>query len=1228
MERTSDAHLTRNEIDWLLASQIGAGPMLSLAPGESVRKHLTACTECRQRLQQHETFMRRLRAREESNERVRTPQCPPDEVWAQLAAGLSSPEISDGLLAHAARCGHCGTLLRESTEDLAGDLKPEEQNLLATMASAQPEGRKQMAARLSEASRAADRSIPLVSHPGPAPRAGVRMRWAYASAAALVLGVAAWLFLLWQHAGSPAQLLASAYSEQRTLEPRIPLARFGPMRLERGGPGVSRMNTPPALSEAEARISRQLNTNPDDPEWLALRARADLLDWNYESAMRSAYRTLEQWPDSLPVLIDLATAYFERAEKEQRPIDYGTAAELLGKVLAKSPGDAVALFNRAITYEKLSAYHEALADWEHYLKIDPKSGWAEEARRRRAAVAKLLREREGRSLPRADASGFIELASQNPEVAAAQVEYYLEEAVAKWLPDAFPAAPAARPGAKAGTALVTLSKALVSGHEDHWLQDILAVTPSPAFAKATASLAKAVSANAEGDFANGQEEAVQAEHGFERAGSAPGVFRAKLERIYALDRSGQAQQCLDAAEALLPRLAGRRYSWLFVRLHLELAGCAGSVGQKGMQHRAMETALLLAGPSGYRALQLRVLAYASDIESYNGNRRKAWALDLEGLKLFWAASYPSMPAYQFYTEMAMSAENAGQRNLALAMNREAVRAISSSRNHTAEALAWFELGKAATMAGALAEAREALGSADRLIGRLPDDPAFDIYRMECQIGLATVALRDGRTQEALASLRQARERLGHTQNYFMISDYFGALSEAYELFGRDGDAASAARSRVAVAELALASLRGERERQIWNREMAGSYYRMVETQWRLHNDPQSALEIWEWYRGAAVRAGSSRSGPLDLVSIEAHPALPPLGEAKELTSQLTNQTVVSYAVLPHGLAIWVADNRGISSQRVHVGADDLRLLVSRLRTYCSEPGSDLAKLRETARHLYDLLILPVASQLSRDRLLLIELDSTLSPIPMQALVDANGEYLGAKFAIAIFPGTSYLRRLRAMRPITSEDRVLVVGSPALSGNWASSFRPLPEATDEAREIAAKFKNVRLLTGRRASSDAVERELPGVAVFHYAGHSISNAERVGLLLAADGSRAEGSALRDGPPVLEASSFDNSRVGRCVLAVFSACATEGVERDGAGDPESLVRVFLEAGVPQVMASRWNVDSRATAAFMNAFYDHLLGGQPAAAAARTAASDIRKQPDNAHPYYWAAFSVYGRS
>jgi CHAT domain-containing protein/cytochrome c-type biogenesis protein CcmH/NrfG len=1224
--RSSNAHLTMDEIDWLLTLRAGAEPTFALQPEDpdEVQAHLTACAECRQTLQQHESFGRRLAALKEVNEPVRTPQCPPDGAWAQLAAGLSAPEISDGLLAHAAHCDHCGALLREVSEGLASDLRPEEENMVAALLSSQPGGRKRLAQRLSQVSAKVRYQVALVTPPSRAAR--LRPRWIYAAAAAVMLTVMASWFFFWQRAGSPAQLLASAYGELRTLEPRIPLARYGPMRVERGLSGGSRMNAPPSLSEAEAKISRKLQANPDDAEWLALKARADLLDWSYESSIRAATRALEQRPDSPSVLIDLATAHFERAEKEQRALDYGTAVELLGTVLAKNPDNLVAVFNRAITYEKLSLYHEALADWEHYLKADPTGNWADEARGKRDAVAKLLRERENHSLIQADPAHFMELAARDPEIVSERVEVYLDQAVMKWLPDAFPLASSGPPGAQARTALPVLAKLSTSRHGDQWLEDLLSTTPSPAFAKAVASLAGAVNADAEGDWAHGQEDAAAAERWFQSAGSAAGVFRARLERLYALDRAGQGQSCLDGTRSLMPQLAGHRYPWLLARLQLRLAACLDSLGKQGDRHLVLEQTRSLVESAGYPDLRIQVLARAAAFETMKGNRRKAWALDVQGLKLFWGASYPPVAAYRFYADMAIAAENSGQWKLAVALNREAAHAISSTRNRTAEALAWFELGKAATMAGVLPEARQALALADRSFSQLPDDRALDFYRAECDIGFATIAMRDGRTEQALARLKQARMRLAHIQNYFMISDYFRALSEARQRAGREDGAELATRSQVAVAELALGSLRGERERQVWNREMAEGYYRMIETRWDLHNDPEGALEIWEWYRGASLRARAADAGPLEFLSIEARPVLPPLHAVKELAGTLATQTVLSYAVLPRGVAIWIADDRGISGTLVRVSRDELRLLISRFYAYCSDPASDSVELRRLARRLYDLLILPVESRLATDRLLLVELDSSLSSMPIQALMDSHGEYLGSKFAIADFPGIAYLRHLRPVIGITGGDRALVIGSPTMSGAWSSSLPPLPDAAAEAEGIASKFHNGLLLTGKLVTAAAVKRELPGVVVFHYAGHSTSNAERVGLSMA-DASGGETSDLSDNPPVLEAASFDNSRIPRCSLAVFSACETEGVERDGTGDPESLVRVFLNAGVPQVVASRWNVDSNATALFMNAFYDRLLHGQPAAVAIRAIASDIRKQPAGAHPYYWAAFSLYGR-
>jgi CHAT domain-containing protein len=76
----------------------------------------------------------------------------------------------------------------------------------------------------------------------------------------------------------------------------------------------------------------------------------------------------------------------------------------------------------------------------------------------------------------------------------------------------------------------------------------------------------------------------------------------------------------------------------------------------------------------------------------------------------------------------------------------------------------------------------------------------------------------------------------------------------------------------------------------------------------------------------------------------------------------------------------------------------------------------------------------------------------------------------------------------------------------------------------------------------------------------------------------------------------------------------------------DADSLARAFLLAGVPEVVASRWDADSSATAALMDSFYRILLDGRSAPQALQAAAAELRRLPATSHPYYWAAFSAFG--
>jgi CHAT domain-containing protein len=59
---------------------------------------------------------------------------------------------------------------------------------------------------------------------------------------------------------------------------------------------------------------------------------------------------------------------------------------------------------------------------------------------------------------------------------------------------------------------------------------------------------------------------------------------------------------------------------------------------------------------------------------------------------------------------------------------------------------------------------------------------------------------------------------------------------------------------------------------------------------------------------------------------------------------------------------------------------------------------------------------------------------------------------------------------------------------------------------------------------------------------------------------------------------------------------------------------------------MASRWSIDGEATPALMEQFYDSIFGGASATIALRAASQKIRNTPGWEHPYYWAAFDVFG--
>ena len=354
----------------------------------------------------------------------------------------------------------------------------------------------------------------------------------FAAAAFVMVLVTGWLGVKAFRTPSADQLLAQAYTERRTLEVRIPGAKYAPMRVERGG--GSNFDKPESLLKAEALIGENLRTNPNDPTWLQAKARADLLDGNYESAIKTLQRALETQTGSPELLTDLGSAYFQRAESADRPIDYGNAIEELGKALAKTPDDPVALFNRALACERMFLFTQAVDDWQHYLRVDPTGPWADDARTRLAALQEKLKKHAERL-----AEPLLtpeEIAKAGPDHVTmrkkidARIEDYLNTAVTEWLPKAFPV-DQPKNGWYSRAALSILAKIASQKHDDQWLLNLLGARPSSVLSNSMRELALAAQANARGDADQAISHARDAQKQFRRAGNSAGALRSEFEYL-------------------------------------------------------------------------------------------------------------------------------------------------------------------------------------------------------------------------------------------------------------------------------------------------------------------------------------------------------------------------------------------------------------------------------------------------------------------------------------------------------------------------------------------------------------------------------------------------------------------------------------------------------------------------------------------------------------------------
>lgn len=336
-------------------------------------------------------------------------------------------------------------------------------------------------------------------------------------------------------------------------------------------------------------------------------------------------------------------------------------------------------------------------------------------------------------------------------------------------------------------------------------------------------------------------------------------------------------------------------------------------------------------------------------------------------------------------------------------------------------------------------------------------------------------------------------------------------------------------------------------------------------------------------------------------------------------------------------------------------------------------ANDSREVDRLAAGVWRSYVRPLESALGGVRHLVVVSSGALAGIPVECLLDAEGNPLLERFSVTYVPSASVFAWLReeatgaaSRRDGTSNAgrgspdpagagprrHALLVGDPpfrkehlgpvtaqlsdtpvsistlrsALAGNReALSLLPrLRWSRQEVASVAQLFEEPRVLLGENASEEA----LTGLArsgtlrqfdVVHLATHALVDVDRpersslifsqLGLADPLQAAHAD-TVIFDG--VITGRDIVRTWDLRADLVVLSACET-GLGREVSGEGfVGLAHALFQAGARSVVASLWKVDDEATAFLMETFYERWLAGASKRDALEQAKQALRSHVD----------------
>lgn len=1109
---------------------------------------------------------------------------------ADVAALVSAPEgdpAARAFLTHAAACDYCGPLVEAALAD--ADVRDEDRELLKTLQTGRPEWRTQMAWRFAAAAR------------GGAAR---RRRWPYALAAALAAAAALLLVVLVRQPRGPDAAIATR-TDRPELQELVAAVAGEPSRPVEGrlsggfpyGPPPTLQRGPseqasPRVRIAAAKLEEAARTS-DTPATRGAVGVGFVAVGDLDKAVDALEEVVQEQPANAHAQSDLSAAYLARAKWRDRPEDWPKALAAAERAIKANPKLAEPYFNRALALEGLHLDQEAIDAWTAYQGVDPSSRWTAEA-------AEHVRKLKARASAKAPPSNQDIRERIEDQLLAQWGEAVLagNDAAARQTLDEADAA--AQALAKAGgdtmarDEIAMIRRAIDGGR----MADI------KTFANAHVLYGRARREFLATQLRRASDLMTDAAKEFERVMSPLASWAPIYEGI-ALWVGGSADQAirqLQVADVSANAFAPTYYNLLgrFRWTHGVALGMGGHFDQQRDELR--DAADLYRRAAEFENFAATSTAVA-EAEWLLGESADAWRFELEALSTLPALRVSTRRNVVLFFGATLSI-NEDLPEVALHFQNALILSLDAERQNVGRPDAYLRRARVLERLNDHQAALADLAHAEETIGVVEDSGLRARTTAELNKVRSELAVKSSPT----AALTTLNDAIG----YFRVA---GPTTQLSELLVRRGKlfeslrdlehASSDFHEAIAAFERDRARLTRPQDRLQAFEQRRSAFRELARFESVLRHDSTEALRVAESGRARELveRLRGAGATPVDPTS--AHRRLP------------EDIAIVYYALLGDRVGVWVLTREAIEEFNRPISATDLQAMTRRMRRVIDR-GADLAETASVTGDFYRQLVAPALALAPSKSVIVFVPEGPLQTVPFAAMSEPEGHPLLASHVIGVAPSLTTFLAASARLTRSSLDDVMAIGDaqdPRRSGLPRLEF-----ADDEARAVARLYPTATVLVGPDATKRRILAEHRGVV--HFAGHTIVNPQFPFLsrLLLAPG---------DGDPedsILSAEEIAIHRFDATGVVILGSCngaAGKSVEGEGV---VSMARMFLDAGVPSVVASLWPVDE-ATHSLLIDFHRELRAHRDPATALRSVqAAWLKERGAHAPVRLWAGFVALG--